>query len=197
MLGKIIGGWQLSGIFVAQSGHAAEHHRQRHGPEHARHHSAIPNLTGDEHACSAGSARAGSTSIPSVYSLPAAGVQGNMKRNGGPEGPGFWELDSSLFKRFSVGGSRYAEIHVDAYNVTNSVRWGNPGTGLQHRRRQYVRPDHRHHRRPAQPPIRREVRVLKQLQLPADSHQPGSSFQPLSPGLEAGPVDGRKLMAES
>ena len=52
-----------------------------------------------------------------------------MKRNGGPEGPGFWELDSSLFKRFSVGGSRYAEIHVDSYNVTNSVRWANPVTG--------------------------------------------------------------------
>ena len=67
---------------------------------------------------------------PSVYSLPAAGVQGNMKRNSGPEGPGFWKLDMSLFKRFSVGGARYAEFRVDAYNVTNSVRWGNPNTGF-------------------------------------------------------------------
>jgi hypothetical protein len=52
-----------------------------------------------------------------------------MKRNSGPEGPGFWELDSSLFKRFAVGSKRYAQIHVDAYNTTNSVRWGNPNTG--------------------------------------------------------------------
>ena len=66
---------------------------------------------------------------PSVYSLPAAGVQGNMKRNSGPEGPGFWQLDMSLFKRFSVGGARFAEFRVDAFNATNSVRWGNPNTG--------------------------------------------------------------------
>ncbi len=32
-----------------------------------------------------------------------------MKRNSGPEGPGFWQLDMSLFKRFSVGGARFAE----------------------------------------------------------------------------------------
>ena len=67
---------------------------------------------------------------PTVYSLPAAGEQGNMTRNGGPEGPGYWNLDASLFKRFNVGGSRYAEFRVDAYNVTNSVRWANPNTGF-------------------------------------------------------------------
>ena len=53
-----------------------------------------------------------------------------MKRNSGPEGPGFWEIDAALFKRFVIGGSRYAEFRVDAFNVTNSVRWGNPGTGF-------------------------------------------------------------------
>jgi hypothetical protein len=64
---------------------------------------------------------------PAVYSLPPANVQGNMKRNGGPDGPGFWQLDAALFKRFALGGSRYAEFRIDAFNVTNSVRWGNPG----------------------------------------------------------------------
>ena len=97
---------------------------------------------------------------PTVYSQPAAGAQGNMKRNSGPDGPGFWNLDSSLFKRFAIGGTRYAEFRIDAYNVTNSVRWGNPNTGLQHRGRQHVRPDHRHERHPAEPPVRREVCVL-------------------------------------
>jgi len=67
---------------------------------------------------------------PKAYAQPAAATQGNMKRNSGPEGPGFWELDSSLFKRFAVGCRRYAEIHVDMYNTTNSVRWGNPNTGF-------------------------------------------------------------------
>ncbi len=52
-----------------------------------------------------------------------------MKRHSGPEGPGFWNLDMSLFKRFRAGGSRYAEVRVDSYNTPNAVRWGNPTTG--------------------------------------------------------------------
>ena len=38
MLGTIVGGWQLSGLFVAQSGTAADHHRQRRAAQHARQH---------------------------------------------------------------------------------------------------------------------------------------------------------------
>ncbi len=66
---------------------------------------------------------------PTVYSQPAAASQGNMKRHTGPDGPGFWEIDASLFKRFPLGGSRTGEFRVDTYNTTNSVRWANPGTG--------------------------------------------------------------------
>jgi hypothetical protein len=52
-----------------------------------------------------------------------------MNRRGGPDGPGFWEIDSSLFKRFGFsGGRRFAEIRIDAFNLTNSVRWGDPNT---------------------------------------------------------------------
>ena len=61
--------------------------------------------------------------------MPPAGVQGNLQRNNGPEGPGFWNVDMSLFKRFGIGAGRYAELRVDAYNATNSVRWGNSSTG--------------------------------------------------------------------
>ena len=90
---------------------------------------AFINLNSEQQACSADSAQATCTSIPTVYSLPAASVQGNLTRNSGPEGPGFWQLDGSLFKRFAISGSRYGEFRIDAYNVTNSVRWGNPNTG--------------------------------------------------------------------
>ena len=110
-----------------------------------------------------------------------------MKRNSGPEGPGFWELDGSLFKRFSVGGSRYAEIHVDAYNVTNSVRWGNPNTGFStaagNTFGQITGP------RPAASAAIRfgaTVRVLKSCQLPAASFQLGSSLPDAGAGAEAG-----------
>jgi hypothetical protein len=64
----------------------------------------------------------------SVYSVPPTATLGSMTRNAGPDGPGFWQLDTSLFKRFHFTGRMFAEFRVDAFNVTNSVRWGNPNT---------------------------------------------------------------------
>jgi outer membrane receptor protein involved in Fe transport len=127
-LGKIVGGWQVSGLFVAQSGiplNITGNGTLLNTPGNT----AYANLNGEQKVL--GGLGPGLLYFdPTVYSLPPAGVQGNMKRNAGPEGPGFWQLDMSLFKRFAVGGARYAEIRVDAYNVPNAVRWGNPGTGF-------------------------------------------------------------------
>jgi carboxypeptidase family protein len=127
MLGKIIGGWQVSGLFVAQSGQSLTitgNGTLLNTPGNT----AFANLTGDNKVL--GGLGPGLFYFDtSVYSLPAANVQGNMKRHSGPDGPGFWNLDASLFKRFSIGGARYAEFRIDSYNTTNSVRWGNPATG--------------------------------------------------------------------
>ena len=123
-LGKIVGGWQVSGIFVAQSGRPLTiggNTTVLNTPGN----SAFVDLNGEQRLL--GGLGPGRLYFdPSVYSLPPAGVQGNMKRNDGPEGPGFWQLDMSLFKRFSAGGTRFAEIRIDAFNATNSVRWANP-----------------------------------------------------------------------
>jgi hypothetical protein len=126
--GRIIGGWQISGVFTAQSGvplTIGGNGTLLNTPGN----SAFANLTG-EHRILGGLGPGLLYFDPAVYSLPAAGQQGNLRRNNGPEGPGFWNLDASLFKRFSIGGSRYAEFRVDAYNAPNAVRWGNPGTGF-------------------------------------------------------------------
>jgi hypothetical protein len=127
LLGKIVGGWQLSGLFIAQSGvplNIGGNGALLNTPGN----SAFVNLNGSNTVL--GGLGPGELYFdPSVYTLPAPGVQGNMKRNAGPEGPGFWQLDMSLFKRFSVGGARFAEFRIDTFNTTNSVRWGNPGTG--------------------------------------------------------------------
>jgi hypothetical protein len=127
-LGKIVGGWQVSGLFVAQSGQALTiggNGTLLNTPGN----SAYVNLTGDNKVL--GGLGPGQLYFdPTVYSLPAAGVQGNMKRHSGPDGPGFWQLDGALFKRFPLGATRFGEFRVDAYNVTNSVRWANPTTGF-------------------------------------------------------------------
>jgi hypothetical protein len=136
---RILGGWQVSGLFIAQSGQALTiggNTTALNTPGN----SAFVNLTGDNKVIgNSGEATADGRPgglgpglyyfDPTVYSLPAAGVQGNMKRHSGPDGPGFWQLDGSLFKRFMISDARYVEFRVDAYNVTNSVRWANPNTG--------------------------------------------------------------------
>jgi hypothetical protein len=127
LAGKIIGGWQVSGVYNLQSGTPLTiggNGTLLNTPGN----SAFANLNG-EHRVLGGLGPGLLYFDPSVYSLPPAGTQGNLRRNNGPEGPGYWNLDMSLFKRFAVGATRYAEVRVDAYNVTNDVRWGNPTTG--------------------------------------------------------------------
>src|SRR4051812_13231737 len=128
ILANVIGGWQLSNIYVAQSG----------TPLSITASGTLFNTPGNtayadvvgEQTILGGLGPGLLYFDPKAYAQPAAATQGNLKRNAGPEGPGFWELDTSLFKRFSAGQKRYAEIHVDMYNTTNSVRWGNPNTGF-------------------------------------------------------------------
>ena len=146
-LGKIVGGWQVSGLFVAQSGQALTiggNGTLLNTPGNT----AFVNLNGDNKVL--GGLGPGLLYFdPTVYSLPAAGVQGNMKRHSGPTARASGSSMARCSSASPSAASRYGEFRVDAYNVTNSVRWANPNVTLQHRDRQHVRPDHRHERQPA------------------------------------------------
>lgn len=128
LAGRILGGWQVSAIFSAQSGQKLNiggNGTLLNTPGN----SAYPDRVAPDKIL--GGLGPGRLYFdPASYALPAAGVQGNMSRNAGPEGPGFWQLDGSLFKRFHITRSRFAEFRIDAYNVPNAVRWGNPATGF-------------------------------------------------------------------
>jgi hypothetical protein len=125
---KILGGWQISTLFVAQSGvplSITANGTLLNTPNN----SAYADQIGSENII--GGLGPGKQYFdPAAYAQPLPGTQGNMSRNSGPEGPGFWQLDGALFKRFQISASKYAEFRVDAFNVTNSVRWGNPNTGF-------------------------------------------------------------------
>lgn len=61
---------------------------------------------------------------PSVYSVPAAGVFGNAKRNS-LRGPGLKVADVSIFKNLPLG--RYvAQFRIEAFNAFNWVNLGLP-----------------------------------------------------------------------
>ncbi len=61
----------------------------------------------------------------SAFGRPARGTFGNLGRNE-LHGPGFWNVDASLLKRFHMGAERNLEFRVEAQNVFNHVNLGNP-----------------------------------------------------------------------
>ncbi len=63
----------------------------------------------------------------SAFGRPARGTFGNLERNA-LTGPGFWNVDASLFKRFSLGGDKNLEFRVEAQNVFNHVNLGQPNS---------------------------------------------------------------------
>jgi hypothetical protein len=106
-MGAILGGWQVAGVFVAQSGTpvdiraagqparaaepaAAEPQR---GPERARQHRARPAVLDT-----------------SVYSAACPNTFGNMARNAAPAGPATSTSNMSLVKRVKVNGRVALEL---------------------------------------------------------------------------------------
>ena len=64
----------------------------------------------------------------SAFARPAVGTFGNLERNA-YTGPGWWNVDASLFKRFAFG-RRALELRFEVQNVFNHVNLGNPDGGI-------------------------------------------------------------------
>src|SRR5205823_13161797 len=46
-------------------------------------------------------------------------------------GPGIISLDASANKRFALGGSKYPEARIEAFNLPNHPIWNQPGSQLR------------------------------------------------------------------
>jgi len=57
-----------------------------------------------------------------AFALPALGTYGNMGV-GDLRAPGFWEWDQTASRQFRITESQRLEFRVEAFNVTNSVRF--------------------------------------------------------------------------
>ncbi len=67
--------------------------------------------------------------IRSSFARAAPGTLGNLgARN--VKGPNQWDFDVSLARTFDLGETETLEFRVEAYNLTNSFRPGNPNTNL-------------------------------------------------------------------
>jgi hypothetical protein len=127
--GKILGGWQVSGIFQAQSGSPigiTMANANLNAPGNTQR----PDVNGTPKVL--GGVGPGILWFDtSVFSSPANNTFGNGKRNGIIDGPAYVNLDASIAKLFAFGGTTKGEFRVDIFNVTNTPHFNNPnGTYL-------------------------------------------------------------------
>jgi hypothetical protein len=123
----LIGGWQVNTNIYIQSGlpfdvgYAGSGSDRDVGPGR-------PNLIGDPSGPKTQDQWYNTIPIGSsgsAFGRPAKGTFGDMERNS-LTGPGYWDVDASLFKRFKAGGSRSLEFRMEVVNLFNHVNLGQP-----------------------------------------------------------------------
>jgi hypothetical protein len=131
-------GWQFTGIFVAQTGTPLDfttNATNLHAPGNTQR----PNISGEPQIL--GGFGPGQFYFDkSVFSTPAAtltGVNGvayapfgQLSRNSSINGPGYWNLDSSIFKKFQFTERIGGEIRADVFNILNHPNPGNPNVNV-------------------------------------------------------------------
>ncbi len=122
---KVVGGWQLNGIFTALSGFPFTPliGSNRSGDGDIRNPdrpSLNPAFTGP---IVTGNPRQWYN--PAAFILPAVGTWGNLGR-GVFTGPGLAELDMSLFKNISLAERKRLQFRAEFFNLVNHTNLGNP-----------------------------------------------------------------------
>ncbi len=134
----VLDGWQYTGILVIQSGSPLDfttNGTNLHAPGNTQR----PNVSGPIKVL--GNFGPGQLWLDtSVFTTPAAtqtgtnGVAyapfGQLTRNSTINGPGYWNLDSSIFKKFKFTERFGGELRADVFNILNHPNPGNPNTGV-------------------------------------------------------------------
>ena len=123
-LRAIAGGWQLNGIYQAQTGFPFSVNQG--GVLDIRYQTQRPDVTCDPNNGPRTTAQWFDTSCFVARSLAASGERpGNAGRNG-VRGPGFQSTDLSIFKNFDFAGRHRVQARIEAFNVWNQARFRNP-----------------------------------------------------------------------
>jgi hypothetical protein len=132
MLGRTLGGWQISGSTFMRTGTPlwvtrtadiagvgdafAQPYNQNGDP-----------MDGANGTFSEGTADQNFWFNPQAFSAPAPGTFGNAPRNG-IYGPGQYQFDVAVFKNFGVRSGQTLQFRAEIFNVTNHPNWSNPNT---------------------------------------------------------------------
>ncbi len=123
-LSWVLGGWQVSGIFVAQSGipiNFTANAATLRAPGNTQR----PDASGTPRVVG-GIGPSNQWFETSVFSFAAPNTFGNVERNALLDGPAFVNLDLSIAKWFTFSAETKAEFRIDAFNVTNRPQFDRP-----------------------------------------------------------------------
>ena len=124
----LVNDWQLNGIFGAFSGSpftVTADGTTLNTPGNLQ----TADLVGDVEKIGQIGA-AGTYYNPSAWAQPEGIRFGNTRPNQF-RGPGGWNLDMSVFRSFRLRGTHRLEARVEAHNVTDTPKFGNPTGNLQ------------------------------------------------------------------
>jgi hypothetical protein len=130
---KLIGGWQWNGIFNAQSGFpftpTVGVNQNGNGdvriPDVPNRN---PDFKGNVILGVEGFKKTGRYFDPTAFLAPLAGTFGNVSR-GAFTGPGFVNLDTSLFKRIPINEKWTLRFRAEAFNALNHPNFNSPVSG--------------------------------------------------------------------
>jgi hypothetical protein len=118
--------WQINGIFAAFSG----------APFTITADGTVVNMPGNQQTAqqlgdynvTGDIGNDGTWFDTTAFRQPQGVVLGDTGRNAF-RGPGQWRVDFSLFRGFNVGGNKKLEFRAEAFNLTNSIQYGDGTTG--------------------------------------------------------------------
>jgi hypothetical protein len=129
-LGRVLGGWNFSGLLQARTGRPLTMTVNRSTAD-------LPdgNNSGQRPDVVSGVSPIPASQTPdrwldlAAFAVPARGTWGNLGRNT-LRGPGLFQVDLSLQRRFTIDERRNVELRLEAFNASNRQNLANPNTSI-------------------------------------------------------------------
>jgi hypothetical protein len=131
---KVIGGWQLNGVFSASDGFPltmgiGANNTGSGNTANIDVPNLNPNFQGDVILGVDSFKKTGLYFNPKAFSLPQYGTFGTLSR-GLYRGPGFWNVDTSLFKRIPLTERLKLQFRLEFFNALNHANFATPNTTI-------------------------------------------------------------------
>jgi hypothetical protein len=131
--GRLMGGWELSGILTASSGRPVNITVTRSASDmpDGNRSNQRPNLVPGVSIYPANQT-INNWFNPAAFAVPAKGTWGNLGRFVG-RGPGYYELDTALRKSIAITERYRVSFRAEAFNLFNHPIYGNPAANISSR----------------------------------------------------------------